>query len=72
MSIEATYQDRDQEYEQFIKEDNRLATVVIVCISELERSKKGSSGTDGIKKIYRTGTGRTGDSAVDTTRRAHD
>ena len=40
LSIEATNQDRDQEYEQFIEEDNRLATTVIDCISELERRKR--------------------------------
>ena len=40
MSIEATNQDRDQEYEHFIEECNRLATVVIDCISELERGKR--------------------------------
>ena len=40
LSIEATNQDRDHEYEQFIEEDNRLATTVIDCISELERRKR--------------------------------
>ena len=40
LSIEATNQDRDQEYEQFIEEDNRLSTTVIDCSSELERRKR--------------------------------
>ena len=40
MSIEATNQDRDQEYEQFIEEDNRLSTTVIDCSSELKSRKR--------------------------------
>ena len=39
LSIEASNQDRDQEYEQFIEEDNRFTTTIIDCISELERRK---------------------------------
>ena len=40
LSIEARNVDKDQEYEQFIEDDNALATEVIECISELERRRK--------------------------------
>ena len=40
LSIEARNVDKDQEYEQFIEDDNALATEVIECISELERPRK--------------------------------
>ena len=40
LSIEARSQDRDQEYEQFIEEDNIFATTVIDRINELERRRK--------------------------------
>ena len=39
LSIDATNQDRDQEYEQFIEEDNRLATTVIDCINTNTNTK---------------------------------
>ncbi|MEW8544133.1 MAG: DUF1759 domain-containing protein, partial [Candidatus Thiodiazotropha sp.] len=40
LSIEAKNSDRDQEYEQFIEEDNSVMTAVFDCISELERRRK--------------------------------
>ena len=69
LSIEASNQDRDQEYEQFIEEDNRFATTIIDCISELERRKREAKEmivTE--KKIYRLCISRTGGTTTDTTR----
>ena len=40
LSIEATNQDRDQGFEQFIEEDNMLLATAIDCISELKRCKR--------------------------------
>ena len=40
LSIEARNVNKDEEYEQFIEDDNGLATAVYECVSGLERRRK--------------------------------
>ena len=40
LSIEARNVNRDEEYEQFIEDDNELATAVYECVTGLERRRR--------------------------------